>query len=126
MSAPHGTRRDRRFFLAFGLVALLLAGLASYLAYPEPDGLDTATLEGCEVVETDGGEELTGSCVAQNAEDSAVADGPFADYTVGGDEGLLGLSGVVGVLVTLLVAGGLFRLLRPRRSAGDRAGPDRS
>lgn len=118
MSAPTRQRTPLRFFVGFGLAALLVAGLVSYLASPNPDGLDSVTLQGC----TESGEELTGECIAQQAEDPATAGGPLADYTVGGNESLLGLSGIIGVLVTLAVAGGLFWLLRPRRRAGP--GPD--
>ena len=48
----------------------------------------------------------------------AAAGSPLADYAIGGAEGTVGLAGVLGVIVTLAVAGGLFWLLR-RRSAGD-------
>lgn len=107
--------RPVRFYVAFGVVALLIAGVLSYLASSHPDGLDTVTLQGCEVTEADGGEQITGECIAQHARDHDLAAGPFADYTVGGDEGLLGLSGLVGVVVTFAVAGGLFWLARGRR-----------
>ncbi|HYZ07153.1 MAG TPA: PDGLE domain-containing protein [Pseudonocardiaceae bacterium] len=112
MSTPTQRRVPLRFFVGFGLVALLIAGLVSYLASSSPDGLDSVVLGGC----TESGEQLTGECIAQNADEHALADSPLADYTVGGDEGLSGVSGVIGVLATLLVAGGLFWLLRPRRS----------
>ena len=102
------------FFAGFALVTLVIAGALSYFASSDPDGLDTATLEGCEVVETDAGEELRGDCIAQNAGDHDMAGSPLADYTVGGDDGLTGLAGVLGVVATLVVAGGLFWLLRKR------------
>lgn len=110
MSTPqrHGT--PVRFFLAFGVVALLIAGLLSYLASSSPDGLDSATLDGC----TEVGEELTGECIAKNARDHDLAGSPLADYSLGGTEGTVGVAGVIGVLVTLVLAGGLFWLLRPR------------
>jgi cobalt/nickel transport protein len=114
VNAPGGTRRAAGFFLAFLAVALLVAGGLSYLASPDPDGLDTVTLNGCDVVETDAGEQLEGSCIAQNADDHALAGSPLADYAVGGGDGTVGLAGVIGVLVTLVLAGGLFWLLRPR------------
>jgi cobalt/nickel transport protein len=118
-SPPTTTSRARtgRFFAGFLVVALLLAGLVSYLAYPHPDGLDTVARAGCTVTEVDGGERLEGRCIAQHATDHPLASGPFAHYTVGGDGALTGLAGVVGVLATLAVAGGLFRVLR-RRSPG--------
>ncbi len=102
------------FFAAFAVVALVLAGVLSYFADSDPDGLDSATLKGCEVVETDAGEELTGDCIARNAQDHHLADGPLADYALGGDDRFTGVAGVLGVLATAVVAGGLFWLLRRR------------
>ncbi|WP_156758180.1 PDGLE domain-containing protein [Actinokineospora pegani] len=110
------TKRNLGFLAAFLLVALVLAGGVSYFADSNPDGLDHATLQGCTVAETEAGEELQGSCIAQNAQDHPLSEGPFADYTVGGDEGLSGLAGVVGVIATLAVAFGLFWVLRKRPS----------
>lgn len=106
--------RSWKFLAGFALVALIVAGVLSYFADPDPDGLDSATLSGCEVVETAQGEELTGSCIAQRAGDHDLADGPFADYAVGGDDRFTGVAGVLGVLATAVVAGGLFWLLRKR------------
>jgi cobalt/nickel transport protein len=119
VSAPAGSRRVAGFFLGFLAVALLVAGGLSYFASPDPDGLDTVALNGCEVVETDAGEQLEGTCIAQHADDHALAGSPLADYAVGGVDGTVGPAGVIGVLVTLVLAGGLFRLLR-RRSPGKR------
>lgn len=116
MTSSQQQQRPVRFFVAFGVVALLIAGVLSYLASSHPDGLDTVTLNGCEVTETDGGEQLSGECIAQHAREHDMAASPLADYTVGGDDSLLGLSGVLGVVVTLAVAGGLFWLARPRRA----------
>jgi cobalt/nickel transport protein len=115
------------FFAGFALVALVFAGVLSYFADSDPDGLDSATLEGCEVVETGAGEELTGDCIARNAEDHHLADSPLADYAVGGDDRLTGVAGVLGVLATAVVAGGLFWLLRRRgaRAEEDGAGTGR-
>ena len=117
MTAPAPNRRSARFFVGFLAVALLIAGVLSYLASPHPDGLDTVTLEGCQVVETDAGEQLDGTCIAQHAGDHALADSPLADYALGGTDGTVGPAGVIGVLVTLAAAGGLFWLLRRRGSA---------
>ena len=114
MNAPAGNRRTAAFFLGFLVVTLLVAGAVSYAASGDPDGLDTVALHGCEVVETGAGEQLEGSCIAQHADEHALAGSPLADYTIGGGEGTVGPAGVIGVLVTLLVAGGLFRLLRRR------------
>ncbi|MGH3876360.1 MAG: PDGLE domain-containing protein [Actinophytocola sp.] len=109
------------FFAGFALVALVIAGALSYFADSNPDGLDSATIEGCEVVETDAGEELRGDCIARNAGEHGMADSPLADYAVGGDSGFTGLAGVLGVLATFVVAGGLFWLLRPRSRSRSRS-----
>jgi cobalt/nickel transport protein len=96
-------RISRRTFLLVGLLAaLLIAGVGSYYASAHPDGLEYVA-------------ERTG--FIDSAEDSAAAESPFADY---GTKGVAdsrvggGIAGVVGVLATLLLAGGLFRLLRRR------------
>ena len=115
MTTSHSRRGPIGFFVGFGLVALLIAGLLSYLASSNPDGLDSITRTGCEVTEVGGAEQLSGECIAQNARDHALADSPLADYTLGGNDGLIGLAGVIGVLVTLALAGGLFWLARPRQ-----------
>ena len=118
MSSPTRNRRTAAFFAGFLVVALLVAGGLSYFASSDPDGLDTVTLHGCDVVETDAGEQLDGTCIAQNAGEHSMAGSPLADYAVGGGEGTVGLAGVIGVLVTLAVAGGLFWVLRRRGSPG--------
>ena len=107
----------KRFLIGFAVVAVLVAGLVSYLASGDPDGLDAATRHGCEVIETEAGGSLSGECAARSTEDHALADGPLADYTVGGNDGLTGVAGVVGVIVTAGLAGGLFWLLRRRTKA---------
>ena len=101
-----------RFLIGFLLVALVVAGGLSYLASSDPDGLDSVTLNGCTVTETAEGERLDGTCIAQNATDHQLSGSPLADYAVGGRDGTTGLAGVIGVLVTALVAGVLFRVLR--------------
>lgn len=100
--------RRTRWFLAGGLaIALLLAfGLSRY-ASSEPDGLEKVAADQA----LDSGEER-----------HALADGPFADYSTGGvdDPGLAtGLAGVVGVLATFAIAGGLVWVasLASRRSS---------
>jgi len=114
MTAPTGNRTAAGFFAGFLVVALLVAGALSYFASSDPDGLDTVTLAGCDVVETEAGERLEGTCIAQHADDHSLAGSPLADYAVGGADGTVGVAGVIGVVVTLLVAGGLFWLLRRR------------
>jgi cobalt/nickel transport protein len=114
--APQPTRRrPHAFFAGFAVAALLVAGLLSYLASPAPDGLDAVTLQGCTASEIGGAERLSGQCVARNAEDHPLANSPLADYTLGGEQALTGVSGVIGVLATLALAGGVFWLARPRR-----------
>ncbi len=113
MTAP---ARGKTFWIGFLIVTLLIAGGLSYLASSSPDGLDSATLQGCEVIEVNGTEELTGSCIAQHAGDHAMATSPLADYAIVGKDGTGGLAGVIGVIVTLAVAGGVFWLIARRRS----------
>lgn len=101
-------RRTAGFLLVGLLVALVIAGVGSYYASSSPDGLEwSAEKEG----------------FLDTAEDSATADSPLADYAVSGvDDGRLsgGLAGVIGVAVTLLLAGGITLLVR--RRSGARAG----
>jgi cobalt/nickel transport protein len=101
--------RTRTFWIAGLVLTLLVAGVASFYASGSPDGLEWVA-------------ERTG--FIDTAEDSAVADSPLADYSVSGvGDGRLsgGLAGVLGVAVTLLVAGGLTLVLRRRSSrTGDR------
>ena len=91
--------------LAGVLVALLLAGVASYYASSSPDGLDrVAQDEGFSTTE----------------KSHATDDGPFAGYeTKGVADGRLagGLAGVVGSLVVLTLAGGLVLVVRRRRTS---------
>ncbi|HEY2222143.1 PDGLE domain-containing protein [Actinomycetospora sp.] len=125
MSAP--TTRNRRhgaFLGVFLVVALLLAGVVSYAASSSPDGLDAVTQSGCETVGTGEGEQLQGTCIAQSAGEHAAEGSPFAGYAVGGNEALTGVAGVVGVIATLLVACGLFWLLRRRRTTGGSGSDD--
>lgn len=95
----------RTLLLGVLVLVLLLAGVGSYYASAHPDGLERVA-------------EQTG--FAGSAEDGAAADGPLAGYEVDGVSGPRlsgGLAGVVGVLVTLLLAGGLGYAVRGRRRA---------
>ena len=108
--------KRRRFWIAFAVATLVIAGGVSYFASASPDGLDSATLRGCQVVETADGEELTGDCIAQHASDHAMSTSPLADYAIGGRDGTGGIAGIIGVLVTVAVAGSAFWLIaRSRR-----------
>jgi cobalt/nickel transport protein len=83
------------------LLALLLAGVASYYAASAPDGLDRVA------------QDQGFSATEQRGNDVA----PLAGYeTAGVDHDRLsgGLAGVAGCVVVLLLAGGLTRLLRSR------------
>jgi len=100
--------RNRRFLAVGLLVALLLAGVASYYASSHPDGLEYVA-------------ERTG--FAHSAEDPVDTGSPFADYQTAGvdDERISGgIAGVAGVGLTLLVGGGLFWVLRRRGDASER------
>jgi cobalt/nickel transport protein len=111
------SRRGAGFLVGFGVVALLIAAVLSYFADSDPDGLDAMTRQGCTVVESAEGEQLAGHCIAQSGTDHSLAGSPLADYTIGGDDALTGVAGAVGVVATVVVAGGLFWLLRRRDSA---------
>jgi cobalt/nickel transport protein len=105
------SRRTTGFLLVGLLVALLIAGVGSYYASSHPDGLEwSAEEEG----------------FLDTAQDSAVADSPLADYAVSGvDDGRVsgGLAGVIGVAVTLAVAGGVTLLVRRRPRTDADAAP---
>ena len=97
-------------FLAIGLlVAVLLAVLVGPRASSKPDGLEKVAID----KGFDG-----------HGRDSATADLPTADYAVRGvdDDGLsTGLAGLIGVVATFAVGGGLLlaaRRLSTRRSSG--------
>jgi cobalt/nickel transport protein len=97
--------RTRTFVLAGVVVALLVAGVASYFASTSPDGLEYVAEE---------------AGFADTAEDSAATDSPLADYRVDGVENDAvsgGLAGVAGALVVLTLTGGLTYAVR-RRGTG--------
>ena len=101
------------------LVALVLAGIVSNFASGSPDGLDSVLRDGCTFDSND--EIVSGTCGAQGATEHDLGDSPLSDYGVKGvDNSFLstGLSGVVGVLVTLGIGYGLFVLLRSRNRVG--------
>ena len=106
--------RLRTFLLTGLVVALLVAGVASYYASSHPDGLEHVAAE-------------TG--FLDTATEHDAADGPLADYqTRGVDDARLsgGLAGVLGALAVLLLGGGLFWAIRRRDPAPPRvAEPER-
>ena len=97
----------RTLVIAGVVVAFVIAGLVSYYASGHPDGLEYVAGE---------------KGFAGTAQEHAAADSPMADYTTRGvdDERLSGgVAGIVGALVVLVLAGGLFRVLRRREPEGD-------
>jgi cobalt/nickel transport protein len=100
--------RTRNLIITGVVVALLMAGVASFYASSHPDGLEFVA-------------EQTG--FLDTAKESPNADGPFADYAMDGvDNARLsgGIAGVVGALTVLLLAGGLAYLVRRRARPDDR------
>lgn len=103
---PGTSRRQATFWIVGVLVTLLLAGFASSFASSAPDGLER-------VAESFG--------FSDTATDSAVAGSPLNDYQVKGVDDprvSTGLSGVIGVVITGAVVGGLLLVLRRRRGPG--------
>ncbi|MCH7230680.1 PDGLE domain-containing protein [Glycomyces sp. L485] len=112
--------KTSRFVLIGALVALVLAGGVALFASSSPDGLESVMLDGCETGAD--GEISGGACTAQKAGEHEIG-GPLADYGMSfvGSETLGGsLAGIVGVLLVLGIATGLFRLLA--RGPGPRNG----
>jgi cobalt/nickel transport protein len=95
--------RGRTFWIAGLLLALLVAGVGSWYASSQPDGLEWSA-------------EQTG--FGDTAEDSATAGSPLADYVVRGEDSRLSGSaaGVIGVVAVLSVAGSLTWVVRRRDS----------
>lgn len=93
----------RAFVIGGALVALVFAAVVSQFAVDDPDGLERVA-------------EDTG--FIESAEDRSLADFIFADYATAGisNETLsLAIAGIVGTVVTLLVAYGLFMGVRETR-----------
>lgn len=100
-----GKARNTWFLIIGLLVCFGVAGLVSYYASGDPDGLEF-------VAEQEG--------FIETAQDSAVGGSVLADYGVVGvgDERLsVGLAGVIGVVITSLVAFGLFWWLTKKSRA---------
>jgi cobalt/nickel transport protein len=111
------------WFLAGGLlVAALLAGVVSSFASSSPDGLDAAARQGCTF---DANDHITGgTCMAQQEQAHQMKDSPLAGYGIRGiDNPYLstGVSGVLGVLVTFGLGGGVFWLVRRKNRHDNRA-----
>jgi hypothetical protein len=95
---------SRRTLVLLGLLlALVLAGGVSYYASGDPDGLAKVAAE-------------QGLDKGEKAHD--LEEGPFAGYeTAGVGDGRLsvGVAGVVGVIVTFVLVGGLAMAVARRR-----------
>ncbi|MFC4336129.1 PDGLE domain-containing protein [Salininema proteolyticum] len=114
-----------RGFLVWGLiVALVLGGGIALFASSNPDGLESAMLDGCELTD----DEITGGeCIAQSEGEHEVG-GPMADYGLsflGENDLAASLSGLLGVLLAMGAATGLFWLLakRPKDDAAAATDP---
>ena len=86
------------------LLSGFLAGVVSYYASSNPDGLEKVAID-LGFIDT--------------AEDSPIATSPFADYTVSflGDARLsTAIAGVTGVLATGLLGAGLYLWVRKPQS----------
>ena len=97
---------NRKFLILGLLVSALLAGGASFYASSSPDGLEKVAQE-VGFIDT--------------AKDHANSDTALADYGVKGVENerlSVGVAGVIGVIATGAISGGLFLLLR-RKKADD-------
>ena len=98
------SRLSKKFYTFFFLVSLAVAGVLSYYASSHPDGLE-------KVAEDKG--------FLDTAKDSAVSGSPLADYGVAGldNERLsVGVSGVIGILVTAAVAFAVFAIAKKLKS----------
>ncbi|WP_367125176.1 energy-coupling factor ABC transporter permease [Streptomyces phytohabitans] len=103
--APVRGRSTRRVWLAGLATALVCAGVVSFYASADPDGL--------EKVAADQG-------IDEKAEEHGLADSPLADYGVAdiSDTRLSGgTAGVIGVGATLAVGTGVFVVVRRRRAS---------
>lgn len=96
----------KKFFIGFAFVSLLIAGVLSYFASGDPDGLDKTV-------------EDTG--IAEHAQEHPFAGSTFADYALGGDDKFTGLAGALGVIVVLAVSFSLFWFLRKKSPQADLA-----
>ena len=109
MSTPRPRVSTRRLVVVGVLVCLFLAGVVSYYASSHPDGLESVA-----------GEKGFLGSASPHAGDGS----PFAGYATRGiDDARLsgGVAGVVGGVLVLVLAGGLFLAVRRRDHAGAHA-----
>jgi len=102
-TAKHNWRfamdKNKKFLAAGFLVSLFWAGVVSFYASSDPDGLE-------KVAEDIG--------FLETAKDHTYADGALADYGVKGidnERASVGLAGVIGVIGTAVVGGALFTFI---------------
>lgn len=91
--------KNKKLLAAGFLVSIFLAGVVSFYASSDPDGLEKVA-EDIGFIET--------------AKDHTYADGVLADYGVKGIENeraSVGVAGVIGVIGTAVVAGLLFTFI---------------
>ena len=96
--------KNKKFLAAGFLVSIFLAGVVSFYASSDPDGLEKVA-EDIGFIET--------------AKDHTYADGVLADYGVKGIENeraSVGVAGVIGVIGTAVVAGLLFTFIARKPS----------
>jgi cobalt/nickel transport protein len=98
--------KNKKFLGAGFLVSLFLAGVVSFYASSDPDGLEKVA-EDIGFIET--------------AEEHTYADGALADYGVKGIENeraSVGIAGVIGVIGTAIVGGALFTFIarKPKKT----------
>jgi cobalt/nickel transport protein len=91
--------KNKKFLAAGFLVSIFLAGVVSFYASSDPDGL----------------EKVAGDIgFIETAKDHTYAEGALADYGVKGIENeraSVGIAGVIGVFGTAVVAGVMFRFI---------------
>ena len=98
--------KNKKFLASGFVVSLFLAGVVSFYASSDPDGLEKVA-EDIGFIET--------------AEDHTYADGALADYGVKGIENeraSVGVAGVIGVIGTAIVGGALFTFIarKPKKT----------
>ena len=98
--------KNKKFLVSGFVVSLFLAGVVSFYASSDPDGLEKVA-EDIGFIET--------------AEDHTYADGALADYGVKGIENeraSVGVAGVIGVIGTAIVGGTLctFIARKPKKT----------
>lgn len=91
--------KNKKFLATGFLVSIFLAGIVSFYASSDPDGL----------------EKVAGDIgFIETAKDHTYADGALADYGVKGIENeraSVGVAGIIGVIGTAVVAGVMFRFI---------------